>query len=94
MFVCCISVSPEGSVQVDPTTINSNDSGNATFICSAMGGLGNMFSWTKLRDNVVVVNDSELVLMGIMASDGGQYLCLVENIAGSDNTTVTLNGKF
>ena len=58
----------------------------------AMGGPENMFSWTKLKSNTVVVNDSELMVVDIMASDGGQYQCLVENLAGSDVTTVTLNG--
>ena len=88
----CISVSPEGSIQADPTTINGNHSGNATFSCTAMGGPGNMFSWTNLKSNTVVVNGSELVVVDIIASDGGQYQCLAENLAGSDNTTVTLNG--
>ena len=60
-----------------------------------MGGPVNMFSWTKVRDNTVVVNDSELMLVDLMASDGGQYMCLVENLAGKDNASrsVTLNGK-
>ena len=92
-FTPVTTVSPEGSIQVDPTTINGNDSGNATFNCMALGGPGNMFSWTKVRDNAVVVNDSELMLVDIMASDGGVYQCSVENLAGSDNDTVILNGK-
>ena len=87
------SVSPEGSLRVNPTIINGNRSGIATFSCMAMGGPVNMFSWTEVRDNTVVVNDSELMLVDLMASDGGQYLCLVENCAGSDNASVTLNSK-
>ena len=90
--IATCTVSPEGSIQVDPTTINGNDSGNATFNCMALGGPGNMFSWTKVRDNAVVVNGSKLMLVDIMASDGGVYQCSVENLAGSDNDTVTLNG--
>ena len=87
------TVSPEGSVLADPTVINANSSGDATFNCSAMGGPGNTFSWTEIRDNRVVVNGSELTLENIMASDGGQYQCMVENTAGSDTVNVTLNGK-
>ena len=87
------TVSPEGSIQVDPTIINGNDSGNATFTCVALGGPGNKFSWTKVRDNTNIANDSELMLVDIMASDGGVYQCSVENLAGSENATVTLNGN-
>ena len=52
-----------------------------------------MFSWTKVRDNRNVTNDSELMLVDIMASDGGVYQCTVKNLAGSENDTVTLNGN-
>ena len=89
-----ITVSPEGSIQVDPTTINGNDSGNAMFNCMALGGPGNRFSWIKVRDNTTIVNNSELMLIDIMASDGGMYQCSVENLAGSENDSVTLNGNF
>ena len=88
-----VAVSPKGSIQVDPTTINGNDSGNAMFNCMALGGPGNRFSWTKEGGNAVVVNDSELMLVDIMASDGGVYQCSVENVAGSENAAVTLNGN-
>ena len=60
----------------------------------ALGGPGNLFSWTKLRDNGnIIINDSELMLVDIMASDGGVYQCTVENLAGSENDTITLNGN-
>ena len=60
----------------------------------ALGGPGNMFTWTKVGDNVLLVNDSELMLVDIMATDGGVYQCTVENLAGSENITVTLNGNL
>ena len=88
-----IAVSPEGSIQINPTAINGNDSGVATFTCMAFGGPGNMFSWTKVRDNRNITNNSELMLVDLMASDGGVYQCTVENLAGSENDTVTLNGN-
>ena len=91
--MCIIAVSPEGSVRIDPTTINGIDSGYVIFNCMALGGPGNRFSWTKVRDNTVVVNDSELMLVDIMAPDGGVYQCSVENQAGGENATVTLNGN-
>ena len=88
-----IAVSPEGSIQVNPIAINGNDSGIATFTCMALGGPENIFSWTKVRDNRNITNDSELMLVDIMASDGGVYQCTVKNLAGSENDTVTLNGN-
>ena len=60
----------------------------------ALGGPGNMFSWIKVRNNAGVINDSELMLVDIMASDGGVYQCSVENQAGSENAIVTLNGTY
>lgn len=59
-----------------------------------MGGPDNVFSWTHVRSNTVITNNSELALVDLMASDGGQYECLVENRAGRDNINVTLNGNF
>ena len=53
-----------------------------------------MFSWIKVRDITSIVNSSELMLVDIMASDGGMYQCSVENLAGSENESVTLNGNF
>lgn len=94
ILMLLIAVSPEGSIQVDPTIINSNDSGNATFTCMALGGPGNTFSWLKVRDMTTVINNSELMLVDIMASDGGVYQCTVENLAGNENDTVTLNGNL
>ena len=95
MFVAIIlffPVSPEGSVEASPTIIYGNQSGNATFTCFAMGGPHNLFSWTHVRSNTVITNISELTLVDLLAPNGGQYQCLVENPAGRDNTIVTLNG--
>ena len=67
--------------------------GNATFTCTALGSPNNVFSWIRQSDNGVVVNGSELILLDIMASDGGEYLCFVENAGGVGIETVTLNGE-
>ena len=58
----------------------------------ALGGPGNMFSWLKVRDMTAVIDNSKLMLVDIMVSDGGVYQCTVENLAGNENSTVTLNG--
>ena len=80
-------------MEVTPTTVNGNLSGNATFNCSAMGGPQNIFSWTNTRSNTIVANRTELLLLDLMASDGGQYRCVVDNPAGRGQANVTLNGK-
>lgn len=59
-----------------------------------MGGPGNQFAWMRQRDGVAIGNMSRLTLDGLDAFDGGQYQCLVENRAGNDTSTVTLNSEL
>ena len=87
------TVSPEGTVQSSPDIINGFPGGNASFNCSSNGGPGNNFQWLRLRDGIIVGNESWLTLTDLDAFDGGQYQCFVENRAGNDTTTVTLNSK-
>ncbi len=76
-----------------PNTTNSIQGGLQTFTCSAMGGPGNMFSWTRLYDNAFVGNMSDLTVNVSGAIDGGQYRCEVSNMAGNDSQVAILNGK-
>ena len=76
-----------------PSVTNSSQGSNVTFTCTAMGGPGNMFSWTRLYDNIPVGNMSSLTVSVEGADDGGMYRCLVTNPAGNDSDTVTLNGE-
>ena len=87
------TVSPLGGVAVDPTSINATQNSNAAFNCAALGGPMNTYTWRR-EDNTGVSSDSELTLIDIQASDGGDYTCSVENPAGEDNVTVNLIGKF
>ncbi len=88
------AVSPEGSVSVAPNMVNSSQGNCETFTCMALGGPGNMFSWTRLYDNMIVGNMSNLTVRVNSATDGGQYRCDVSNLAGNDSDIATLNGKF
>lgn len=88
------AVSPEGGVLVNLASINGSHGGNATFNCFTLGGPQNMFTWTNLRSSSVIINDSQLTLVDLMASDGGYYQCLVKNPAGEDNITTLLNGNI
>ena len=80
-------------MEATPAIANGSHSDNATFSCFSLGGPNNTFSWTNVRSNTVVANNSELTLVDLVASNGGQYQCLVENPAGSGSTSVTLNGN-
>lgn len=63
------------------------------FMCTAMGGPGNNFTWTRLSDGQEVSAEQRLQISVMTASDGSQYECMVENEAGSESATVVLNGK-
>ena len=81
------------SVSTFPEDSNSFLGDTQTFTCSAMGGPGNTFSWTRLSNGVTVGNMSSLTVSVEGADDGGMYRCEVTNLAGSASDTVTLNGK-
>ena len=85
-------MSPEGSVITAPGV--SNLGGNHTFACLALGGPGNTYLWTRLRNGNILGNMSSLtVIVEGEDDDGGEYLCVVTNLAGSDFAVVTLNGE-
>ena len=87
------AVSPEGSVVALPAVINATRNTSVDFICSAMGGPGNIFTWTRLSDEQEVSDEQTLQIFVMDAFDGSRYECLVENEAGNETTTVVLNGK-
>ena len=86
-------MSPEGSVTASPNVSSSFLGDTQTFTCSAMGGPGNTFLWTRLSDGVTVGNMSSLTVSVEGAGDSGMYRCEVTNLAGSDSSVVTLNGE-
>ena len=80
--------------------IDSNEM--AFFACMAMGGPDNSFTWyydgQEVSDNItiIVTNDainptySELTISNATATNGGEYICNVSNVAGHDTATGTL----
>ncbi len=86
-------VSPEGSVTASPTLINAARNTTVEFICNALGGPTNIFTWTRLNDGTVLSNDSLLEIVVDSAQVGSDYECLVGNKAGNETTQVTLYGK-
>ena len=79
------SVSPEHSVTVSTTLVISNLGDNVTLVCFAMGGPGNSFQW-EINGTVAAIG-SNLTLLDIDASYGGNYSCIVRNPAGYDSAS-------
>ena len=65
-----------------------------TYACFADGGPNNSYQWIRLRDSVVVSVAQEITLDNTDPLDGGDYLCTITNIAGSDTALTTLNGEI
>ena len=88
-IIFCVAVSPGVSTVA---TINSEFGNTEMLNCSAMGGPGNRFNWTRQDGSSIglaaVVNVSVSNEMS-----GGVYTCTVENSAGSGSAQTTLNGK-
>ena len=75
-----------------PRDVSSERDVNQTFNCSALGGPGNRFTWTRLLDGEVVSQMSSLTVLVDAADKGSEYHCTVENDAGNDTDNVTLRG--
>ncbi len=87
------AVSPEGTVEATPSISNASRGDSVEFNCSALGGPGNRFTWTRSFIQRQVANTSQLVVVVEDAFDGSEYECLVMNDAGNETATVTLNGE-
>ena len=94
-FIFCLfniisTVSPEGGVSVQPATVVTEPRGNVTFNCSVQGGPNILYQW--LRNGVSLPNETSdiLTIVNASAANGGNYTCTASNVAGSDNSTVSL----
>ena len=88
------TVSPAGSVSVTPALVNSSQGNMETLMCTAQGGPGNTFTWTKLDNPTFTSMTANVTITVMAASDGGVYQCLVMNSAGNDTAQTTLTGKM
>ena len=77
---------------MSPRDVSSERNVSQTFTCSAMGGPGNSFTWTRLYDGVVVSETSNLTVLVDGADKGSEYRCAVENDAGNETEDVILRG--
>ena len=58
-----------------------------TLTCSSMGGPELLYQWQFNGDNLDGGRFSSLKLPNVTASHGGEYTCVVSNIAGSDSAS-------
>ena len=86
-------MSPEGSIVIEPSNIDTSFGDNVTFICSSLGGPYNQYQWTHLETDNIVSNEPQLTISSVSFGDGGNYQCEVSNMAGNDIAVSSLNSK-
>ena len=86
------TVSPEGSVLLDPVDETRDFDDTHIFTCSAQGGPNNAFQWFFNGSSVTPSSptESSYTVSNVSASDGGQYTCVVSNAAGNSSNSTTL----
>ena len=102
-----VTISPEGSVIVQPKNMTFDYEDEVNLTCTCQGGPNNMFSWLfngstiTSGTNSYTISSTEfssiLTISHISAPDhGGLYQCIKENIAGngSDTTYVFISPRF
>ena len=84
------TVSPEGSVAVDPVWQVARVEETVNFTCSSLGGPGVTYQWSK-DGSVLEGEDSALLLISnVSTSSGGNYTCNASNPAGYDTASGAL----
>ena len=88
-MLCSYAVAPYNATITMDTHNN-----NVTYACNADGGLGNSYQWLQLRDSAIVSETQEFTLDNTNPLDGGDYQCIITNIAGNTTVMTTHNGKM
>ena len=86
-------MSPEGSIVIEPSNIDTSFGDNVTFICSSLGGPYNQYEWTHLETDNIVSNEPQLTISSVSFGNVGNYQCEVSNMAGNDIAVSSLNSK-
>ena len=85
------TVSPEGSVEVESmnNTLLFDPNEPAVLTCTARGGPGNTYRWFF---NSGLIEDERADNLNLIEIEGGNYVCRVDNAAGSGSTSILLTG--
>ena len=86
-------VSPKGSVLSSPPIL-VNQTDNITLTCTSMGGPDNMYQWFHGGILLPGGTTPTLTLNDVRASDEGDYMCRVSNIAGTGSSSSTVTGEL
>ena len=102
-----VTISPEGSVIIQPQNMTFDYEDEVNLICTCQGGPNNTFTWllngsiiSSGTNNYTIIStefSSILMISRITAPDhGGLYQCIAQNIAGnsSDITYVFISPRF
>ena len=87
-------------VTVSPITATVNETGSASFQCSASGNPRPTIKWSKLENGSEItqsaVSGGRLGLMNVAGNDAGLYQCSAVNILGQARKVARLavNGMF
>ena len=81
---------------LDPTNPTRDFQEVQNFTCQAQGGPDNMFEWTfngsdLLNASIISTSMKSIITINsISASNGGEYVCTVSNLAGNASNSSTL----
>lgn len=89
---CPLIVSPQGGVSIEPAMPTVERGESIILTCTALGGPGNIFSWTQSSTALVISSEAVLTVSISSGGDGGVYRCSVENDAGNGNAFTTIIG--
>jgi hypothetical protein len=77
------------NLQVQPTTLTTNQNSTATFTATVTGTPPLSYFWTDLNSDILVSTNPVLTLNNVQTSDN--YQLLVSNAYGTANTSASLN---
>lgn len=89
-FVFVPSVSPRGSVSVDPPLLIAYFEENSTFSCSGEGGPNNTYQWFEDNQILSLETSPNITVYHVNSTRGGEFSCTVSNAAGNETESSIL----
>lgn len=84
------AVSPEGGVAVLPAMAVVEPGALVEFLCSVQGGPSITYQWQRYGIDLPGETSDILLIANVSVVDGGDYMCIASNAAGSGNSTSRL----